>query len=48
MALILEDTEFQHILRVLNTNVDGREHVSIALTKVPHLRVRVYENEEII
>ena len=34
MALILEDNEFQHILRILNTNVDGREHVAIALTKI--------------
>jgi len=34
MALVLEDAEFQHILRVLNTNVDGREHVAIALTKI--------------
>merc|ERR1712137_584180 len=34
MALVVEDSEFQHILRVLNTNVDGREHVAIALTKI--------------
>ena len=34
MALIVEDSEFQHILRILNTNVDGREHVAIALTKI--------------
>jgi len=34
MALVIEDAEFQHILRVLNTNVDGRERVAIALTKI--------------
>lgn len=34
MALVIEDAEFQHILRILNTNVDGRERVAIALTKI--------------
>ena len=27
--------EFQHILRILNTNVDGRCKVSFALTAIP-------------
>jgi len=34
MALILEDAEFSHILRILNTNVDGRTRVAYALTKI--------------
>ena len=34
MALVVPDTEFQHILRVLNTNVDGRHKVPFALTKI--------------
>ena len=28
------DTEFQHILRVLNTNIDGRQKIVFALTSV--------------
>ena len=31
---IVEDADFQHILRVLNTNVDGREKVPYALCKI--------------
>merc|ERR1712166_591904 len=31
---IVEDAEFQHILRILNTNVDGRTRVAYALTKI--------------
>jgi small subunit ribosomal protein S18e len=27
--------DFQHILRILNTNIDGRIKVMYALTKVP-------------
>lgn len=34
MALIVEDNDFQHILRILNTNVDGRHKVVFALTKI--------------
>lgn len=33
MSLIVGD-DFQHILRVLNTNVDGRSKVMYALTKI--------------
>eukprot|EP00004_Rigifila_ramosa_P003730 TRINITY_DN1397_c0_g1_i1.p1 TRINITY_DN1397_c0_g1~~TRINITY_DN1397_c0_g1_i1.p1 ORF type:complete len:164 (+),score=48.04 TRINITY_DN1397_c0_g1_i1:30-494(+) len=33
MALVLEDT-FQHILRVLNTNIDGRQKAMFALTNI--------------
>lgn len=31
---ILEENEFQYIIRVLNTNVDGREKVAIAFTAI--------------
>jgi len=34
MALVVEDNDFQHILRVLNTNVDGRRKVMYALTGI--------------
>jgi len=34
MALVVEDDQFQLILRVLNTNVDGRQKVMYALTKI--------------
>lgn len=34
MALVCEKESFQHILRVLNTNVDGRQKVAYALTKI--------------
>merc|ERR1719203_1958502 len=34
MALIVEDDDFKHILRILNTNVDGRHKVVFALTKI--------------
>ena len=33
MSLIVGD-DFQHIIRVLNTNVDGREKVMYSLTKI--------------
>jgi len=42
MALVIEDAEFQHILRILNTNVDGRERVAIALTKIKGKRYHFY------
>jgi small subunit ribosomal protein S18e len=32
--LILEENEFQHILRIYNTNVEGRHKVMFALTKI--------------
>jgi len=34
MALVVEDNDFQLILRILNTNVDGRQKVQYALTKI--------------
>merc|ERR1712094_91691 len=34
MALIFPQDQFQHILRVLNTNVDGRHKVPFALTAI--------------
>jgi ribosomal protein S13 len=34
MALVVEDADFQHILRILNTNVDGRHKVMYALTRI--------------
>jgi len=34
MALVATDAEFQHILRILNTNIDGRHKVMFALTAI--------------
>lgn len=34
MALVVEKADFKHILRILNTNVDGRQKVVFALTKI--------------
>ena len=35
MALVVPDKNaFQHILRLLNTNVDGKEKVMFALTRI--------------
>eukprot|EP00013_Stygamoeba_regulata_P008560 CAMPEP_0177676456 /NCGR_PEP_ID=MMETSP0447-20121125/27805_1 /TAXON_ID=0 /ORGANISM="Stygamoeba regulata, Strain BSH-02190019" /LENGTH=56 /DNA_ID=CAMNT_0019185033 /DNA_START=35 /DNA_END=205 /DNA_ORIENTATION=+ len=34
MAMIVEKADFQHILRVLGTNVDGREKVAFAFTSI--------------
>ena len=34
MAMILTDTSFQHILRISNTNIDGRNKVMYALTAI--------------
>eukprot|EP00033_Pygsuia_biforma_P000060 GCRY01000076.1.p2 GENE.GCRY01000076.1~~GCRY01000076.1.p2 ORF type:complete len:154 (+),score=26.52 GCRY01000076.1:60-521(+) len=34
MAMVLEGTEFTHILRVLNTNVDGKQKIWVALTAI--------------
>jgi hypothetical protein len=34
MSLVIEDAEFQLILRVLNTNVKGTDKVMYALTKI--------------
>lgn len=34
MSFVIADSSFQHILRVLNTNVDGRQKVMVALTAI--------------
>ena len=34
MSLVVNEEEFQHILRILNTNVDGRKPAPIALCKI--------------
>ena len=34
MAVIMQGEELQHILRVLNTNIDGRVKVQFALTSI--------------
>ena len=34
MSIVVPDNKFQHILRILNTNVDGRQRVAFALTKI--------------
>eukprot|EP00310_Coccolithus_braarudii_P012474 CAMPEP_0183351724 /NCGR_PEP_ID=MMETSP0164_2-20130417/26215_1 /TAXON_ID=221442 /ORGANISM="Coccolithus pelagicus ssp braarudi, Strain PLY182g" /LENGTH=155 /DNA_ID=CAMNT_0025523981 /DNA_START=17 /DNA_END=484 /DNA_ORIENTATION=- len=34
MALVVDEKKFKHILRILNTNVDGRHKVMFALTKI--------------
>eukprot|EP00743_Colponemidia_sp_Colp-15_P000039 GILK01000047.1.p1 GENE.GILK01000047.1~~GILK01000047.1.p1 ORF type:complete len:156 (-),score=25.60 GILK01000047.1:166-633(-) len=34
MSLVLATPDFQHILRILNTNVDGRQKVMFALTAI--------------
>merc|ERR1711874_889930 len=34
MALVLTDNSFQHILRIANTNVDGKNRIMYALTAI--------------
>jgi small subunit ribosomal protein S18e len=34
MALVVPEDQFKHILRILNTNVEGRHKVIFALTKI--------------
>eukprot|EP00188_Purpureofilum_apyrenoidigerum_P000911 Plantae.Rhodophyta-Purpureofilum_apyrenoidigerum.ctg14619.p1 GENE.Plantae.Rhodophyta-Purpureofilum_apyrenoidigerum.ctg14619~~Plantae.Rhodophyta-Purpureofilum_apyrenoidigerum.ctg14619.p1 ORF type:complete len:155 (+),score=38.93 Plantae.Rhodophyta-Purpureofilum_apyrenoidigerum.ctg14619:148-612(+) len=34
MSVVLQHGEFQHILRVLNTNIDGRHKVMFAMTAI--------------
>ena len=34
MSLIMNESNFQHILRVLNTNLDGKVKVIFALTSI--------------
>merc|ERR1719231_797797 len=34
MSLVVKGEDFQHILRVMNTNVDGRQKVVFALTSI--------------
>ena len=33
-SLLMEGDDFQHILRVLNTNVDGKQKVMYAITAI--------------
>jgi small subunit ribosomal protein S18e len=33
-ALVLEENQFQYVLRVLNTNIKGKEKVTFALTAI--------------
>ena len=33
-SLVVKEEEFQHILRILNTNVEGGKPAPIALTKI--------------
>jgi small subunit ribosomal protein S18e len=35
MAALIQTEEFQHILRVLNTNIDGNTKILFAITKIP-------------
>tara|TARA_B100000795_G_scaffold250176_1_gene218184 strand:+ start:863 stop:1396 length:534 start_codon:yes stop_codon:yes gene_type:complete len=35
MAALMQSEEFQHILRVLNTNIDGNTKILFAITKIP-------------
>lgn len=41
MAAFLQKPEFQFILRILNTNVDGRKKIQYALTAVPGVGRRI-------
>eukprot|EP00163_Fabomonas_tropica_P012769 TRINITY_DN24129_c0_g1_i1.p1 TRINITY_DN24129_c0_g1~~TRINITY_DN24129_c0_g1_i1.p1 ORF type:complete len:155 (-),score=46.72 TRINITY_DN24129_c0_g1_i1:100-564(-) len=34
MSIVVADSEFTHILRVLNTNIDGRQKIPFALTSI--------------
>mmetsp|Transcript_12310 Transcript_12310/g.37546 ORF Transcript_12310/g.37546 Transcript_12310/m.37546 type:complete len:155 (+) Transcript_12310:108-572(+) len=34
MSVVLQHGEFQHILRVLNTNIDGRHKIMFAMTAI--------------
>ena len=34
MALILEEDDFQYVLRIMNTNVEGKRKVMYALTAI--------------
>merc|ERR1711935_117842 len=34
MSVLIQSQEFQHILRVLNTNIDGKEKIKYALTRI--------------
>ncbi|VWU49250.1 40S ribosomal protein S18, putative [Hepatocystis sp. ex Piliocolobus tephrosceles] len=38
---IIDQNEFQHILRILNTNVDGKEKITIALTAIKGIGKRM-------
>ena len=34
MSLVVPQDEFQHIIRLVNTNIDGKQNVMYALTKI--------------
>ncbi|CAD2091708.1 40S ribosomal protein S18, putative [Plasmodium chabaudi adami] len=38
---VIDQNDFHHILRVLNTNVDGKEKVTIALTAIKGIGKRI-------
>ncbi|KJP90156.1 hypothetical protein AK88_00004 [Plasmodium fragile] len=38
---VIDQNDFQHILRILNTNVDGKEKVTIALTAIKGIGKRM-------
>ncbi|CDO65066.1 40S ribosomal protein S18, putative [Plasmodium reichenowi] len=38
---VIDNNDFQHILRILNTNVDGKEKVIIALTAIKGIGKRM-------
>merc|ERR1719329_1469614 len=40
MALVVENADFMHILRIKNTNVDGRRKVPYALTNIKGIGCR--------
>ncbi|KAF7458617.1 40S ribosomal protein S18 [Cryptosporidium felis] len=41
MSLQIMDQDFQHILRIMNTNVDGRQKVMYALTAIKGIGRRI-------
>jgi len=41
MALQFQSQNFQHILRMCNTNVDGRQKVTVALTRIKGIGRRI-------
>ena len=41
MSLVIKERDFTHILRVENTNVDGRRKLPYALTAIKGIGVRL-------